>query len=198
VVEADGVRVVLEDEDRAEPVVLEVEHPEDVRVVEAVEGAELPLGRVAGLLPLLLGGGPGDEVLAGAADAVLEGGVAGEAVLEAGARVEEEFPEQVVADPPLPLRRADADPVHRLGDGPGDLGVDAGVAGRAAAGHGAGGEGGEDAVARPARIVGRAVGQADVEGGRAFEAEVEVGVGEEDEGLEERQPRGPRDVRAED
>ena len=133
VIEPDGIGVeVAEQQGRAVLVLLVVEDRQDAGVVERLDDLELTSRRPLEPLAVLLRRGLGDGVLADPAEHVLERGVLGEPVLIARP-VGDQVAQHVVADPPRPLRRADARLIHGSGqrlatrdvDGRAEFGVDA-------------------------------------------------------------------------
>ena len=114
-------------------------------------------------------------------------GMLGEPILIARP-ISDQVAQHVVADPPRPLRGADAGLLHRPGQGLGDLDVDGGAEVGVDPRPVPVDEGGEDALALGVMLVRRAVLEADPVAGRAGEVALEVVGGQEDQGVEPRHP----------
>ena len=184
VVQADFARLVAEEDGGAEFVLGEGLGFEDVIVAEAAEDVVLAFGHLVDDARID-GGLAGDDVDADAAGVVLERDVLGVPVLEGvvGAFAEE-FLQFVVADAAVALGRADAGFIR----GPSRESVDGGAVEKRdvllEAGRVAELEGGDDAGG----VVAVALADADAVGlGQEI---LQLGVGEEDEGLDEGEALG--------
>ena len=185
VVEADGQRVVLEDQGRANFVLGEVVGPQDAGVLEGFQELELPQGGPFDRLAVIDRGPAADEVEANATAGVGDLGVHGLPVLVAGAFAHELL-QDVVADLAVPLRGSDTGLLHGLADDPGHGAVmDAlghGIEPGAVTSH----DGGHDP--RAGRLVAFLVlvAETDPQPGVPGQLARKVRGGAEDQGLDER------------
>jgi len=113
--QAQRVRLVLEDQRRAMLVHPEVLRAQDSRVAEGLDQPVLPFGGPADLVALLLGGGLGDQVVADALGDAGQGLVLGQAVLVTGTFAQD-LAQAIVPDGAALLEPADTGLVQGLMD----------------------------------------------------------------------------------
>src|SRR5262249_41831218 len=146
-------------QDRAEIMDLEIVDAQDVRVVEALQQPELALRGPLHVGALLLTGGTGDQILPGSSFQPCDGDVAGDAVLVSGV-VGQQLAQEVVAGAAFLLGAANAGLLHRPGQGAGQPGVDLGPANGVDTPDLTVQQPGNDAGARPERVVVGTIDQA--------------------------------------
>ncbi len=187
VVQAQGRRIIGEEDGRAELVLGEVVDPENAGMLQGFEQLELAAGGPLDGAAILQGRLGADEVEANEALGGFQLGVGGHPVLIAGTLIDQGL-EDIIADLAVALARADAGLLHGLGNefGHGPVVLAPGGAAETLAAT-AILDGRHDAVARGLAALGRAITQAYTALGDALELTDQVGGGAKNECLDERE-----------